>query len=83
MTTHHPAITWRRGPFLVSEHDSTIFQGGKSDEPKDKYNQMSLNFATKELESIKLREVVRGMGDSGYASEPKVIIVSLEGQSKE
>jgi hypothetical protein len=71
------------GPFPASEHDITILQGGKSDEPKETWDQTSLNFATNELLSNDLREDVRGIGGSGYSGEPKVIFVSQEGESQE
>jgi hypothetical protein len=42
-----------------------------------------LYFATNELQSNQVRENATGIGENGYASEPKVIIVSQEGQPKE
>ena len=83
MAIHHTAIAWKRGPFPASDHDITIFQGCKPDEPKDTWDWTYLYFATKALQSNEFSEGARGIGDSGYAGEPKVIIVSQEGQSKE
>ena len=71
-------IVWMRGPFPASEHDITIFRGGKANESEDSWDKESLYFATK-----KLGDNIRGVGDSGYAGEPGTILTSKEGQTKE
>lgn len=52
----------------ASEHDITFFHGDKSDDPKDTWDQMSLYFVTKKLQSNELRENARGINESGYVS---------------
>ena len=71
-------IVWMRGPFPASVPDITIFRGGKADEPEDSWDKESLYFAIK-----KLGDGIRGVGDSGYEGEPKTMLTSKEGQSKE
>lgn len=78
MAIRRPAIVWMRGPFPASMHDITIFRGGKVEDGEDAWDRNSLYFATKAL-----GDGVKGIGDSGYAGEPDVILTSNPGQSAE
>ncbi|KAL7541847.1 hypothetical protein ACHAWF_007034 [Thalassiosira exigua] len=78
LAIRRPAIVWMRGPFPASEHDITIFRGGKTEIEKDKRDQSALYFAME-----KLGEGVKGIGDSGYDGESDKILTTKPGQSKE
>ena len=76
MSIRRPAIVWIRGPFPASVHDITIFRGGKPEQNKEEWNHSALCFRMQDLGVGRF-----GIGDSGYAGEPELLITKQVGQS--
>ena len=75
LSIHEPNVVWINGPFPPSVSDITVFRGGDANEDEKERDQSALYF--------QLEEGDKAVADSGYAGEPRKIVMTKDEHSCE